>query len=250
MECDYAGSALACQPAEMELVNSCIKNIQDRLYPQRCLLCGVLKPENYGLCLECSTDLPYLTAQCPRCSLPMPASRLCGRCQERAPAQDACWAAFEYTAPVSHLVCKLKFQQQLFYARTLGMLMAQHIPYYTGVDVIIPVPLHGERLASRGFNQALELARWVGRLHGIPINSKACRRRRATQEQSGLSAGARRRNIRGAFEIDDALSACHVALVDDVMTTGSTINELATALHVHGIRRISAWVCARATIAK
>ena len=249
MECDYAVSACACQLAEMELVNNCIKNVQHRLYPQRCLLCGVIKPEICGLCHDCRSELPYLTAQCPRCSVPMPTSRLCGHCQEQAPAQDVCWAAFEYTAPVSHLVCKLKFQQQLYFARTLGILMARGIPDAAGPDVIIPVPLHGKRLASRGFNQALELARWIGKLHGIPVNSKACRRSRATQEQSGLSAGERRRNIRGAFEIDNTLSAYRVALVDDVMTTGSTVNELAAALHHHGVGHISVWVCARATMA-
>ena len=249
MECDYAGSGFACQLEKMDLVNSCIKTIQDRLYPQRCLLCGMMKPENSGLCLECRNDLPYLSGQCPRCSLPTPGSRLCGHCQAHAPAQDACWAAFEYTAPVSHLVCKLKFQRQLYYARTLGMLMAQRIPDQTGPEVIIPVPLHRERLASRGFNQAFELARWIGKLHNIPVNSTACRRSRATREQSGLSASERRRNIRGAFEIDNALTAHHVALVDDVMTTGSTINELAAALRSCGVSCISAWVCARATVA-
>ena len=126
--------------------------------------------------------------------------------------------------------------------------MAQFLPEQPIPEVIVPVPLHRRRLAQRGYNQALELARWIGRGRGIPVAVRVCRRRRATAEQSGLSAGERRRNVSDAFIIDKSFSARHVAIVDDVMTTGSTLNELAGALRRHGVDYVTAWVCARAHV--
>ncbi len=228
-----------------------IKHVQRGLFPATCVLCGCDAAGELDLCTACRADLPHVLRACPRCGLPLAteAAGECGACVTDPPAFTRTSAPFRYEDPVKHLIHALKFNRKLYVARVLGELMAGHYEQQGArPDVIIPVPLHPGRLRERGFNQALELARPVAaRLH-IPINIHACARTRGTAAQSDLPAAQRAKNIQGAFAMRAQLHVRRVAIIDDVMTTGATANELAGMLIAHGVEEVHIWVCARAVM--
>lgn len=200
------------------------------------------------MCSGCAGELPYNAAACARCALPLPnPAKLCGQCLQAPPSYDSAVSLFRYAYPADHLILRLKFQAQLHLARTLGELLAQHLKreIQTMPELIIPVPLHRTRLRERGFNQALEIARPIARGLGIPVDYKSCERVRKTPAQSLLPAAERRKNIKGAFRVTRPIAARHVAILDDVMTTGHTVQELAVTLRKAGVERIDVWVVAR-----
>jgi ComF family protein len=172
---------------------------------------------------------------------------LCGRCQVKPPAFERTWAPFRYEAPLDYLLQQLKFHGCLDIARLLGGLMSawlqEHLDDWP--DVLIPVPLHAGRLRERGFNQSLELARLLAERLALPVDYQCCARLRLTPPQAGLVRKARIRNVKGAFEVNGRVYG-HVAIIDDVMTTGSTVHELAKVLLRAGADRVDIWVCARA----
>jgi len=146
-----------------------------------------------------------------------------------------------------YLIANLKFNQQYQNARLLGSLLATHLKKTTKMpDIIIPIPLHKQRFQERGFNQSVEIAKVLAEQLNIPLNSNSCIRHRNTPHQINLPAKQRNTNIKNAFTISRAIKAQHVAIVDDVMTTGSTLNELASTLKKAGVNRVDAWACARA----
>lgn len=173
--------------------------------------------------------------------------RLCSACQHDPPPLAETHAVFLYGFPVDRLLPRLKFHRDLPAGRLLAQAMAAS---FTGVDrpdVLVPVPLHRTRLRERGYNQALELARPLGRTLGIAVRRQLLVRVRATAAQSRLDAGTRAANLRDAFEVPGLAGVPpHVALVDDVMTTGATLHAAAEALLDAGAERVDAWVCARA----
>lgn len=186
--------------------------------------------------------------QCVRCSLPLHSailSPVCGSCQRKPPPLEHCHALLAYEPLVGSLIHALKFGQQLHIARSLGKLMAANAPP-TEAQALLPVPLHTDRLRQRGYNQALELARPLAKKTGLPLVVDAVVRQNATAAQAELSAEQRRKNLRKAFAVKHPLPWNHVVLVDDVMTTGSTLFELAETLKKAGVQRVDAWLCARA----
>lgn len=232
-------------------VYSCAKNIQKLIYPSSCQLCGAAGEGELDLCRACRLELPYNRVACRLCGLPLTGQEggLCGSCLQRPPPLDGTIAAFRYEAPLDALLLGLKFNRQLSYARLLGGLLADTIEQQCDElpDCIVPVPLHPGRLRERGYNQALELARSLAARSGIAIAQQLVRRVKATEAQSGLEKKARRKNIKGVFAVQGELPA-HIAIVDDVVTTGSTVNELARALRRAGARRVVVWACARVTL--
>jgi ComF family protein len=172
---------------------------------------------------------------------------VCGQCQQQPPPFDRVLSPFLYQTPVDHLILQLKFSQRLEMARLLGELMARWLEprLDSRPDEIIPVPLHPRRQRTRGFNQALELARPIARHLQLPLNTRSCQRQRYTAPQTGLDATARARNVKKAFQIKGPLGR-RIALVDDVMTTGQTMQALAKALRKAGAEEVEVWVCARA----
>lgn len=254
-------------------MNQWLKRVQSVLatvwLPPVCILCGDAgvrhRTDWKDLCSACSESLPWASSQCGRCALPLSGvpsgaapfsstssghgaiEALCGRCQTQPPAFESCLSPFHYQAPLSHLLQRLKFNGRLAQARLLGELMAEWLGAVVEVspDHIIPVPLHATRLRERGFNQAVELARPIAQRFDVPLSLGAVRRILATPPQSDLSRKQRLKNIRGAFEVVQPVSG-HVVIVDDVMTTGSTADELAKALRRAGAERVDVWVCARA----
>ena len=229
-------------------VDGWLRRLSFALLPASCLLCGGPGGCQRDLCPPCQADLLRNTCACPRCALPLARPEaLCGRCLKRAPAFDAAWAPFVYAAPLAGLLTRFKFAGDLAAGRLLAELAIEEYPAPQPLpQALLPVPLHPRRLRERGYNQALELARPLARALHLPLLPQALQRQRETPAQSGLSALARRRNLRQAFRVVASRLPAHVALVDDVMTTGATAQECALALHRAGVARLEVWAVARA----
>lgn len=214
--------------------------VQRVLLPPRCVLCddqGQTDPL-LDLCSACERDLPSLTGSCNTCAAQLPGSScVCPDCLKTPPAFDRVIAPYRYRWPVDQLLLAFKFGGRLAYGRVLATLLARSClandAGFCQDTVIVPVPLHRRRHVSRGFNQAHELARVVARRIAAPLRTDLCCRVRATMAQSELKAGHRRHNVRDAFRVKPAPPST-VLLVDDVMTTGSTCNELAARFRSAG----------------
>ena len=194
------------------------------------------------LCAACRAELPQLAGErCPRCALPAPGAAVCGRCLAEPPAYDATSAALAYDFPADALVHALKFRGELALAPFLGKMLSAKVAAFT-VDCVIPVPLSSARLRSRGYNQSVEIARHVAR---GKLDVDACVREVDGAPQMELPWDERRSNVRGAFSCRRPLGGATVAVVDDVMTTGATLDEMAHTLKRAGAARVVNWVVAR-----
>lgn len=203
------------------------------------------------ICRHCTDLLVRNNHCCYRCGAPfeqlIDRPLLCGDCQKRRPSFDETHAPFVYQGALRYLISGLKFGARLHHARLLGMLLAEHVNETAErPEYLIPVPLHRSRYRERGFNQAIEIARSVGNELAIPLDLCSCIRHRNTPHQIDLSAKQRRQNMKNAFTVRKVTTARHVAIVDDVMTTGTTAAELALALKKAGVNQVDVWVCARA----
>ncbi len=229
------------------MVNNWSSIIQDWVFPPTCLLCGDPGAKGLDLCAACIRALPYNDCACLRCALPLTdIELLCGDCQRKPPLFDSTLTLCRYEQPVSHLIRNLKFGADHACARTLGQLMADKLQALPGQPtVIIPTPLHPRRYRERGFNQSAEIASEIAKRLGIPLNLTACERVRNTPAQAGLTARERHRNLRQAFRVIHPGLPEHVAIVDDVITTGTTSQELARVLRKAGVKRIDVWALAR-----
>jgi ComF family protein len=226
-----------------------LKFVRYSLYPPRCVLCGRQGDAGMDLCRGCRDELPYNIRACRRCGAPLETSgAVCGPCNRHPPPFSLSCIPFRYEAPLDYLLQQLKFHQKLYLAPLLGGLMAEAIQGRSAPlpQCLLPVPLHTERLRERGYNQALELARPLSRLLDIPIEHRLCQRQRATSAQTSLQGTERRRNLRGAFVAVKGEMPRHVAIIDDVVTTGTTVEELARTLRRAGVETIEVWACARA----
>lgn len=214
----------------------------------RCVLCHAMASRTPDLCAGCDRDLSRIGQACLRCGIPLPVSSVCGPCQIRPPPYRRATSALTYSATTRWMIRRFKFHGELVYGRVLSRCMVQRLRAEQALlpELLLPVPLHPQRWRTRGFNQAEELARDIGRELQIPLENSALVRMVATREQAGLTARERRRNLRSAFVVRRPISARSVALVDDVMTTGSTVRELALVLRDAGVQQIDVWVAARA----
>jgi len=214
-----------------------------------CAVCGGQAQGHLDICSGCEAELPVHTSACQCCAEPLPKMGVCGQCLQQSPAFDYAWAAFTYAPPVDTLLRGLKFHQRLSVARLLGQMMAKQIEHdHTLPELILPVPLHRARLRERGFNQAQMLAQEISSHLNIPMALDVCQRSVSTQAQAGMDKAARKRNLTGAFTLNRPVGAERVVLVDDVMTTGSTLNVLASLLKRAGVKEVGVWVCARAIL--
>jgi ComF family protein len=215
----------------------------DRLLPQDCQLCGA--PDSGELlCSACMADLTTLPDEhCPICALPTPSSTVCGECLRRPPHFDATFASLAYAFPTDQLVQSFKYGHQLALAGLFVKLMGSGaVPKG---DILIPLPLSKERLRERGFNQAVEIAKLLAQQTRIPLDLHACVRTVDTAAQASLPWKERRANVRHAFECTIDLTGKYVVVIDDVMTTGTTLDEFAKTLKYHGAAHVSNWVLAR-----
>jgi len=229
------------------MVNNYWSNWIARLLPARCLICGMDAKLGQGLCADCTVELPLITHPCPFCALPLPTSEAlaCGDCLQRPPPYRQCVSALLYQPPASHLIAAFKFRSQLPVARLLSDLLRQQIGQSPQVDVILPVPLHWRRRWQRGFNQAETIADELSRQLHIPVQTRWLQRRHATPSQHLLNATQRAKNLRGAFALKHSVQGLRIALVDDVVTTGSTVAEVAQTLLRGGAASVVVWCLAR-----
>jgi ComF family protein len=215
------------------------------LLPARCLVCGEAGSGGQDLCEACREAMPFNRVACWRCALPLVAAGVCGTCVQTPPPFAASRAAFVYAFPVDGLLPRLKFRGDLAAGRLMSQLMVEAFAGAPRPAALVPVPLHPSRLRQRGYDQALELARPLASALALPLHADALRRVRATGAQSELDAASRAHNVRGAFFARAGQLPGHVALVDDVMTTGATLAECTRALHRAGVARVEVWVAAR-----
>lgn len=229
-----------------------LESLTHLLLPPRCLHCGAPGAGGRDLCADCRDSLPHNACACPRCALPIPQpAPACGRCIKRPPPASAALAPFVYADPVDRWLPRFKFARDLAAGRVLADLVLEdsRLPaLIDGIDAVLPLPLHRSRLAERGYNQALELARPLARAFDLPLRQDWLRRVRATAPQTGLDARARRRNLRGAFVADAAMRGQRVLLVDDVITTGSSMLEATRACRRAGAIEVRVLAVARAPL--
>lgn len=216
----------------------------------QCILCGA-QGESAGrrFCPSCYAELPLQPAGvCPCCGGPEPGAAVCARCFPRAPAFDSCLAGCIYRYPVDLMIKKLKYGARLDLAQAL----AQPLLETTGrglevvPDCLLPTPLHRARQRSRGFNQAREIARVLSQRLSLPVDDQLVRRHRPTAQQFELRQEQRARNVKDAFSLLKTMDYNKIAIVDDILTTGSTAHELARLLKRHGAQHVQVWCLARA----
>ncbi len=229
-----------------QTLHRALQDIATHLLPGSCLLCAADSPASL-LCRACTADLPKLpTALCPQCSEETTLGERCGACLRDPPAFTRTIALFRYEFPVDRLIQALKYGHQLALAAWLGHRLGERL-VAADYDLLLPLPLHPSRLRTRGFNQSLEIARVDKQSARNPDKSRTILTRiRATPPQAELPLKERGRNVRGAFECARDLAGKRILLVDDVMTTGSTLREAARILKLHGAGQITVAVAARA----
>lgn len=225
-----------------------LQRLQHFVLPLRCLLCGGAGAAEIDLCADCAAELPRNRHCCGRCALPLASpAALCGECQRRPPPWDAAWAPFRYGWPLDRLESRFKFGADLAAGKVLSRLWQREPCPLPLPQWLITVPLHQSRLRQRGYNQALELARPLARQLGVPMHPEVLQRLRRTEAQTELDARARRHNVRKAFALRPGVQVpAHVAILDDVMTTGATLAECARVLKRGGVQRVDVWALARA----
>ncbi len=233
----------------LSISRSALLNIRAKfkhiLPAQPCVLCGRMSRDGLW-CAACDAALPYLDMpHCPACALPVPSGELCGHCLRHPPLFARTVAAFGYAFPLDKLVQAMKYGEQLALAHAFAHKMAQRIARGSLPDCIIPMPLHPAKLRERGYNQSLLLAAPIAREFSLELLPHACERVRDTAPQSSLPWKARKKNMRNAFICDVDLTGKRIALVDDVLTTGASLNALAEAVRQRGAVEIEAWVVAR-----
>jgi len=225
-----------------QIINSWLKNIQ------RCALCGAPDSQSHGLCEGCHADLPWLIHGCSRCALPLPRHQagLCVPCWHQLPPFTQVQAAFTYSFPISELIPAIKYRRQPAHLGWLAAVLAEFIRQRQTApwpDALVPVPMHPFSQIHRGYNQAQLLAQRLGEQLHIPV-SPCLHKQRRTPRQVSLNLAQRRHNLQGAFTLRGGVAE-HVALVDDVMTTGTTASTLARLLLEQGCQRVDVWVLAR-----
>ena len=238
---------MRCQPFTDSQVYNWTKN------KQTCLLCAEAADTEHPLCSACEGELPWLGGHCNVCALPLPATGLtCGTCLKRPPSFARVEAAWRYAFPVDSLITRFKHQAQWPKGRLLAELLSHHLQhaFAEGLprpDLLLPVPLGRKRLRSRGFNQAGMLADWLGNSLQLPVQERWLLRPREGAHQQELDAVARKRNLRQAFALDERaeVRSRHIALIDDVLTTGATAEALARLLLNAGAARVDVYCLAR-----
>jgi ComF family protein len=219
-------------------------NLLQTLTHKQCVLC--LTQSNKYLCDACFHSLPRLPREhCPSCLLPITPARVCGTCLRKPPAWTQAKAALRYTYPIDAMIQALKYRPDLTLAPVMADLLLTELWHESLPDYVIPVPIHPIRLQERGFNQALEISRHVCKKTGSILLSNVCSRTRETRSQTELSWRERHKNVQRTFACTMNFSGKHVAILDDVMTSGATLNELAKVVHRRGASKISIWVVAR-----
>ncbi|WP_444943408.1 ComF family protein [Microbulbifer sp. ZKSA006] len=225
------------------------KFFRQKLAPSlaRCLLCGGTSGES-GICSACTAELPLLGNGCRHCALPVAAARnsICASCLKRPPACTKITAAWQYAYPINHLIQRFKYHRDLAAGHSLIQLAARQLgPPREAPDLLTPVPLHWRRYWQRGYNQAQLIASGLGEDWRLPVALRLLRKTTSTQTQSQLNRNQRQKNLSESFAVHGQIQGAHIGLVDDVVTTGATLEAITERLLDAGAKKVSAFVLAR-----
>lgn len=223
------------------------------LLPTICLLCHQYHRGKYAICMSCESELPLLGPTCPTCARPCAdlvdtpnniAS--CGKCLTSMPYLDHVIAAYRFEEPLRSLMHTFKYREGFYLSGFIAHLMSNtnKLALLKNTECLIPIPMHRSRLKQRGFNQAAVLARALSQSSNIPYKINACKKIRNTIPQAELKAKERAHNLKDAFQAN-RIKYSNVTLVDDLLTTGHTANELAKTLKEQGVSTVNLWCCAR-----
>jgi ComF family protein len=213
-----------------------------------CILCGQEADLPVELCSPCKKALLGNVHRCNRCGLELSfGEKICGKCLSRPPVFDRCESVLGYTLEAGQLIRQLKYNQKTSVAHVMAYLLAEYLQTHREVlpEAIIPMPIHRNRLYRRGFNQTMEIAKYLGVILDIPVDYKCCQRTKQIESQTNLSVFGRRNNVKGVFRMIKEVSYKHVAILDDVVTTGATVEELTRVLKSVGIKNVEVWCCVR-----
>ncbi|RTE65089.1 ComF family protein [Amphritea opalescens] len=211
-----------------------------------CILCGIRPSTEAHLCQDCLDDLPWIGSACQRCAEPMhtDAALICPQCQKRSPSFNQVITSFEYRFPINQLVQLAKFNGQTHYLNPLAELLGRRVQTAPKPDLIVPVPLHPKRLHERQYNQAALVAKHLARQLGVPYSNRLLVKTKNTRHQADLNRKMRRKNLKSSFQCRGTPPAS-IAVVDDVMTTGTTAAEISRILKQSGCQQVYIWVIAR-----
>ena len=238
---------MRCQPRYKGSVYICLKNVQT------CLLCDEAAEAEMPICVACEAEMPWLGEHCQTCALPLPEAGLnCDGCLLEPPAYEQVAVPWRYDFPVDSLITRFKHNAKWPFGHLLADVLSQYLQHRFDEDLprpdaLLPVPLAAKRLRQRGFNQAAMLARWLSKQLDLPCEENVVHRIQDTSAQQDLDAKARKRNLRNAFALtsDANVKGRHLALVDDVLTTGATAQALARLLMNAGAARVDVYCLAR-----
>ena len=226
-----------------------------KLFKSQCVLCDAKVDNTISLCSGCRADLPKVEFACRVCALPMEKNNdtaFCGQCISQTTYVDYALNLFHYETPIDHLIGQMKFQQQLSVAAIFADLLKTYIESvdleHGSPDAFLPVPLYKKRLAKRGFNQSLEIIKPLAKSQNIPVLLDVISRSKETQAQTGLSKHASKKNVSGSFTLLSKPAGSHILIVDDVVTTTATTNELAKLLKKSGVEKVGVLSLARAEL--
>ena len=223
------------------------------IFKQNCVLCASQEANSHAVCKPCLNALPWHPkTSCPQCGLAS-SGMVCGSCLNSPPDFDAMISVFSYAFPVDAMMLRYKYGSMLNLGSTFGEFLAEKVNVENclkNIDLIIPMPMHPQRLKERGFNQALEIAKVLTKnckekLDYTKLDYTSAERQTLTPPQASLPLKERVKNIKGAFKVSGDLSGKRIAIVDDVMTTGASLNELAKTLKKAGASHVECWVVAR-----
>ena len=229
-------------PSPTASLGSGLKHVRDRALPQSCFFCGDSGDET--VCVPCAADLPRLAEQaCPRCQLDAANGEVCGRCLKKPPVWEHLVALWRYEFPLDKAMVSAKYHHAFAIYRWVAA--QQNAWPFAASATLIPVPLAELRLQSRGYNQAQLIAEEMAKRFALKVDANAIIRSRETDVQQHLNWSERRENVRAAFVATRSFAGESVVLIDDVLTTGATLNSLAGALLDAGAARVDAFVLAR-----
>lgn len=240
------------------MINNCLKNILSHIIPHRCIVCKAfannseppLNPYAPNMCSECRQALPELKYACAKCCQPIHIGELCGKCITESHYFDIVYCAYAYNFPIDKLIHQIKYGDKPEMIRCLGDLLIDHIHQHRDIrtppELLIPVPSHPSRIRQRGFNQSLELTKHLSSKLNITFLRHSIAKCKATSPLASLNLKKRQVAIRNSFRVKQPVNAKHVAIVDDVMTSGATASELARTLKRDGVKYVEVWCIARA----
>ena len=212
----------------------------------RCLLCKMKTQISEPICTACLQYFPELGPACVSCATPIADMKClyCGQCIINPPDLDRVIIPYQFDEPLRTVLHEFKYREGLYLAKFLSQKILKLVPSDYTTDCVIPVPMHAKKLRERGFNQAALLARLIAKALQCPLELLLCKKIINTPAQAGLDAVLRKKNLRDAFHIE-LIHYKHVTLVDDLMTTGSTANEIARLLKLQGVERVDLFCCAK-----